>query len=338
MALGIPEDTNQATATFFEAAESLIGRVEVLNMLCCVCFVVAAIQLLQLVAYFNEAHPKMALLTDVVHRAFSWLWHLVVLLFLILFLGAFIFHWIFGQFLAEAETYGRSVRSLLQITYGQYVQVPGAADLDDETATAFWFFALVFVVLVFFIVRFLFLAMIVHAYNEVKDNDQAIPPSRSFVRDIYEALIEPIHATALDWPSKRHLTEWMHRNGELITVEHLQIGFGRLTHKEGKVLRKSFMSYLENLSGKAPEAFVFLCDKNDRTKPEDLLRSTSPARRDKRRKMDVKRISQRCVHEVTSKLAQRDIGDVNWLNMTGQLTSTLYREFSDHGLIEQKRY
>lgn len=355
-------DALKATDAFFVAADSLRSEAETLNWFCLMCYVVGSLQLAQLVVYFHEAHPGMALFTKVMQRALMSLLHLLVLLLLFYVLLAFLLHWMFGRSLAESETFGRGITSQLKMIYGDYVRLPGVTSLDDDAATAYWIYAVIFMTVAFFLARFVFLAILVEAYAEVKKMGTSTASPRNFLSDGYYAITVPIRGAANDWPSHEAVITWLQAgpvmDTPLLRREQLNEAFGTYL-KEAPFCDNQGSpvdTYIDNLAIKAPETILFLASGQDlRLLPAEARQARSvseerpasskrPSGGERERparaapsEMDVKNVARNVVRQVTNELAQRELSDVNWLAMTGKVTTTLYREFSQCGLIPDKR-
>jgi len=324
---------------FFSTAECLRSHADALNWLCVLVNVVAGVQLVQLAVYFHEAHPRMAYLIGSIQRAFFGLLHLALLLALVFFFFAFVVHWMFGRSLSESETFLQAMLTQMRMLYGEYAFIPGAASLDADAATAYWIYALTFLVATFVLLRFVFLSVIVQALQDMKQSGLDEVISRSFLEDAFGALIRPClgNFTHNKWPSESEMLEWLQGpdvQDPLITLDQMKEAFvGK--DKAGCQVR-AVEGYVVFLSGKAPGAVTFA---DLEPSPIEELQSLGAgqaqpsAKLPQPSKMDVKKVAQCVAEHINAGLAQRELSDVNWLTMTGRVTSTLYKEFSGHGLI-----
>jgi hypothetical protein len=336
-------DAQQAISVFFSGAQSLVADAERLNWLCCGFYVVASFQLVQLAVYFHEAHPKMAVVTCTMRRALSGLLHVAVLLLFCYIFFAFALHWIFGRSLKKSETFAQAMRSQLQMIYGEYIRLPGVASLDADAATFYWIYAVIFLVVAFFILRFVFLAVLLKAYNEVKQSGLAELSANSFLRDAYDVLARPLLTLSKGWPSEKALIQWLlstDMQDDLIRPEQFIDVFGgpskALMPSEAAV--DAFVAYLSTTSSSAFVMADVAGVKDQRGDPRQQFASSKAKQENAPPppELDVKKVARRVVRDVTSLLAQQELSDVNWLAMTGKVTSTLYSEFSASGLITNK--
>jgi len=384
-------DSSKALDVFFNSAEGLRTQAEGLNWLCMLCYMVASLQLVQLAVYFHEGHPRMAMLTATVKRALYELFHVAVLLVLLYIFFAFVLHWMFGRSLPESETLGQAMQSQLKMMYGEYIRLPGVTGLDDDAATAYWIHAVIFLVFAFFIIRFVFLAALVHSYAEVQASQSAngSESPRNFLLDAFDALVRPIRAASYHWPSEDALIRWMESGAvrdPLIRPAQLHTVFGNFLSGAKNHEATPVETFVEYLSKKVPEALVLIEGAGDPRFSRSQARATQvptlkrgpscittveapgpgerkgskgreskanptetlaqleelvPLSRKSRMSsrgsgMNVKKVAMQVVHEVTSQLAQSDLSEVNWLTMTGKVSTTLYREFTTNGLIRHE--
>jgi len=267
-------------------------------------------------------------------------------------------------------------------------------------------------VFAFFILRFVFLAALVHSYREVKESNLAEHSPRMFLFDAFDALARPIRAAHFNWPSEDAMIRWMEAGGirdPLIRPADLHEVFGSFLSGAKDSEATPVDHFVDYLSSKAPEALMLIevdtrftrrtttvagpaDNQNHRRSqaaplptpqlnraqsrvsqarvsqsPVTALRRTTSIKRSStaiptgqalegmvplsrqtltmddgfefgevrggKVKMNVRNVAQSVVHEITSQLAQSDLSEVNWLAMTGKVTTTLYREFTLHGLI-----
>lgn len=340
----------QALDAFFNIADSIYARTEALNWLCLACFLVAMVQGVQWVMSLYDAHPGIATTALALRRAFSALLHLAVLLVVVFFIVAFLFHWMLGRSMSESETFGQALASQLRIAYGEYIYLPGAARLEQGALIVYWIYAVIFLIFVFLIIRFILLAAIVRGFAEAKASGLALRCTRSFVLDSFDVLTQPILAASYGWPSRQALIIFLQNYQGNVFLRPGDMGEVFTSLKKGGNPQEdgAFSQYLSALSCKAPEALCLLpegfAEERPPSKPKtEKAKSGGMPRPDAQatgeppvlEAAEVHRLAESVVHQVTNELAMHDLHDVRWLNMTGKVTTVLYREFSAHGLIRQ---
>jgi hypothetical protein len=148
--------SKQVFYLFIGAVNSLEARVKELDIMQALCTVCVSMQLFQVILYTN-AHPRTAVLVATLHRSVARLAYLFCMLVPFFLFLAFVAFWMFGFQLESFATFGKASTSQLQMLYGHFIRAPGVLSLSDIDATMYWIHAVVFMVVVFFLVPLYFL-------------------------------------------------------------------------------------------------------------------------------------------------------------------------------------
>merc|ERR1712232_1509140 len=102
-------------------------------------------------------------------RAFERLFHLTILFTPLFLFLAFLAFCLIGHELPAFATFGDALTSHLQMMYGDFLQAPGADDLNTSEKSLYWIHALCFMGVAFIMLRFTFFAVVVDAFCDERD-------------------------------------------------------------------------------------------------------------------------------------------------------------------------
>eukprot|EP00929_Paragymnodinium_shiwhaense_P057939 TRINITY_DN29026_c0_g1_i1.p1 TRINITY_DN29026_c0_g1~~TRINITY_DN29026_c0_g1_i1.p1 ORF type:complete len:894 (-),score=159.45 TRINITY_DN29026_c0_g1_i1:482-3163(-) len=275
---------------------------------------------------YMHAHPRTAVLSATFQKAMGRLAYLFVIMIPTFLFFGFIGFWMFGFELDNFATYGEALEAQLQMLYGHFVRAPGAEALGDVDATMYWIYAVLFMVGVFLLLRFVFLAVVIDAFLEMKAERPVV--ARNAPYDALDSLRAWLRSKRRRWPSATKICKYLREEDTplLLTNESLAEG-------------------LEMDAGKAQDLLKYYTDKfPEMVKPkkmtEEQQRTAAQAEMDALEpliiypKLDPERVAKRVVHEVTYRLAERDPRDVDRFVTIGRLARVISREFQACGLIK----
>lgn len=298
------------------------SELDVIHILLCVAVV---LQLVQLTIYFHQ-HPRTAVLSATMQRSLERLCYLAVLFVPFFFFLAFVAFWMFGFELSAFANFGQAMTSQLRMLYGDFLRAEGVPALSQADATMYWIHAVLFLVTVFLLLRFVFLAVVIDAFLETKSERPVVACSAPF--DFADAVFswfrwrrgsgnEFTHTFwgSFAWSSQECFLEWLEAwpTGTVLTTELLAGYFGShdLSH----------------------EFHTYYCRKVPGIIHKDAAQVEPTAPIQIKPKLDHNRVAKRVVHEVTYRLAERDLKDVDRFVTIGRIACAISREFRDAGLI-----
>mmetsp|Transcript_10421 Transcript_10421/g.23564 ORF Transcript_10421/g.23564 Transcript_10421/m.23564 type:complete len:922 (-) Transcript_10421:93-2858(-) len=216
----------------------------------CAAYIVIYIQFLQLIFYFS-AHPKMAVLTETVAKAMGNIIHFLMLFGILFVMLAFMAHWMLGEHLTVYGTYGDTVAAQGRMIYGEFIYANEADELHGVYVAMYWLYAFTFMMVVFFTLLNFFLAIIVDAFADVKNANEALVCVHGFIPDLLGLFWTLTLSYKKRWPYRRQLIEFFlsfEGSGPPSKLEVLI---------QGAVERDSgtTMCYPEDLMKAFPEAF-----------------------------------------------------------------------------------
>merc|ERR1712046_365556 len=103
--------------------------------------------------------------------------------------------------------YGEALEAQLQMLYGHFVRAPGAEALGDVDATMYWIYAVLFMVGVFLLLRFVFLAVVIDAFLEMKAERPVV--ARNAPWDAFDSLRVLLRSKSRKWPSTTKLCTYL---------------------------------------------------------------------------------------------------------------------------------
>lgn len=327
---------------YFDAADEIDGHLGFLDMAHVFCFIAVSLQIFQLMSYFH-VHPGMASFSSTAMRAMSSIVHFLALFVLLFLLSTFLVHWMFGDELAAFSTLGRSLTSQMQMIYGHFLYTPEAAALDSDTANMYWIYALTFAVVMFFVLLDLFVAVIVDAFGELKEESRGKEVARTFVMDVVDAILTPRMYGSNGFPPALELLEWLECRGDAPHAPHTK-------HLTLSNLRSRFEA--EPQAGKPDPAKVFLAHygnkipnlvwfaSEDEIAEEVQPQASSPTVPETNGLDDApQRLARMAMKEIASQLADKKLSgpqvyqEVDWFMIASKLSCSFYKEFREMGLI-----
>eukprot|EP00927_Polykrikos_kofoidii_P073537 TRINITY_DN6956_c0_g4_i1.p1 TRINITY_DN6956_c0_g4~~TRINITY_DN6956_c0_g4_i1.p1 ORF type:complete len:1052 (+),score=192.94 TRINITY_DN6956_c0_g4_i1:213-3158(+) len=323
---------------FVDTAKLMHECAEELDTIHVLLLITVVMQLVQMLLFFHS-HPRTAVLSATMQLAFERLCYLATLFIPFFVFMAFIAFWMFGFQLTTFANFGQALTSQLQMLYGDFLQAPGVPTLSDADGTMYWIHAVLFLVTVFMLMRFVFLAVVIDSFLETKAERPVVACSALF--DVLDSVLSTLrwrrgsgteftHSFwgSYAWSSQDIFVEWLEMwpIGTVLTNEGLADFFG------SKEIAADFQLYYAN---KTPGIIENGADRSSgssskATGSADFPAATPPVIRPK---LDPDRVAKRVVHEVTSRLAERDLKDVDRFVTIGRIACAISREFRDAGLI-----
>jgi hypothetical protein len=161
-------DDESLIKKFFDVKTHVYAETQWMKAQRIAAYVVLYFQFLQTIFYMS-AHPKMGVLTDTIYKASTHLVHFALLFGVLFLMLGFMAHWMLGEHIDGFGTFGGTIRSQVEMMYGDFIIIDGADDLTTGYSIMYWIYAMTFLVVVFFTLLNFFLAIIVDAFCDVKD-------------------------------------------------------------------------------------------------------------------------------------------------------------------------
>eukprot|EP00927_Polykrikos_kofoidii_P019973 TRINITY_DN19397_c0_g1_i1.p1 TRINITY_DN19397_c0_g1~~TRINITY_DN19397_c0_g1_i1.p1 ORF type:complete len:951 (+),score=136.76 TRINITY_DN19397_c0_g1_i1:59-2911(+) len=330
------EGSQRGVEAFLGAAHLLHESAEELDVIHLILFITVLIQGVQALIYFH-AHPRTAVLSATMQRAMERLCYLAVLFVPFFFFLAFLAFWMFGFRLVTFANFGQALTSQLRMLYGDFLRAPGVPGLGDADAAMYWIHAVVFLVSMFLVFRFVFLAVVIDAFLEAKAERPPVACSAPF--DLVDSLFAVLRwrrgsSTMFSsvfwglesWSDQDVFLEWLEAwpSDKVLTTADFEEYFSSDSVAQG------FQLYYTK---KVP-AIIYKPVDEKRKKSGSLAQAVDSAVPNMiRPKLDPERVAKRVVHEVTCRLAERDLKDVDRFVTIGRVACAITREFRDVGLV-----
>mmetsp|Transcript_49377 Transcript_49377/g.115461 ORF Transcript_49377/g.115461 Transcript_49377/m.115461 type:complete len:905 (-) Transcript_49377:40-2754(-) len=173
----------------------------------CAAYIVLYVQFVQLIFYFS-LHPKMAVLTDTIFKAFWNILHFLALFTILFLMLAFMAHWMLGEHITEFGTFGKTLETQAQMIYGEFIYAEEAEYLYDSHVVMYWLYAITFMLVIYFTLLNFFLAIIVDAFADVKKKNEALHTVHTFAYDIVELWATMLQSHRHRWPKRQALSDF----------------------------------------------------------------------------------------------------------------------------------
>lgn len=196
---------------YFDAKTHIYHEITWMKRHRIVAYVVCYVQFLQLVSYFNN-HPRMAILTATVNRALGNISHFLALFGMLYVMLAFMAHWMLGPYIPEFGTIGETMASQVRMVFGEFIQASNVDALKGSMMVMYWLYAGTFMLLVIWTLLNFFLAIIVDAFVEVKEENEKNVAARDFLTDIMGVVWAKCVAVRQGWPDREALIKFFEQH------------------------------------------------------------------------------------------------------------------------------
>ncbi|CAL1160030.1 unnamed protein product [Cladocopium goreaui] len=146
-------------------------------------YVVLYVQFLQMVLAFT-VHPRVAMLTSTVQKALYNMMHFFFVFAILFLMLAFMANFLLGGRIHIFGTFGSACSAQVRMLFGEFIYADGVEVLSGTALVMYWLYAVSFMLIVFFTLLNFFLAIIVDAFVEVKDNCSQLRCTQSFFEDL----------------------------------------------------------------------------------------------------------------------------------------------------------
>lgn len=213
-------DLEMVIHKFFMVKELIYGTVSSVKDLRSTAFLVLYALFLQCILYFN-AHPRMAILTATLEKAFSDMAHFLTLfMFLFAFL-AFLAYFQFGDQVDEYKSFSDAFESQVLMIFGEFLYTSNAGDRlspPSQQYTFYWIYAGTFLLIAFFVLLNFFLAIVVDSYVAVREDIAEFKAENSFLADVTDICANFYYynfnaKTRSTWPRPKELISWLEHRG-----------------------------------------------------------------------------------------------------------------------------
>eukprot|EP00928_Gymnodinium_smaydae_P034319 TRINITY_DN24352_c0_g2_i1.p1 TRINITY_DN24352_c0_g2~~TRINITY_DN24352_c0_g2_i1.p1 ORF type:complete len:978 (-),score=193.85 TRINITY_DN24352_c0_g2_i1:83-2905(-) len=335
-----PYGSARLLPAFFAAHGEVEQKAQEADNMNVVCFVAMCIQAIQLAVYFH-VHPRTGVLTATAVRAAERLSYLLAIFAPCFFFVVFLAFWMFGSDLAAFRSYGDAAVAHVRMLFGEFLQAPGALELQGADSGMYWIHALVFMAIFFLLLRFLFLAVVVDAYGAAKAQRTVTAFSAPY--DALDSLLVAGKFRKARWPEQPELARLLRASvaetsdaptapasssavsGAELHLRHALISWG-LDDEDAK---KEASNIVEYYRAKVP----LIQHSLQKQSAEDEGEDSSAAAEKVYPKLDSKRVAQKVVQEVTNMLAEKPPEELDRFVTIGLLSCVISREFRACGLV-----
>jgi len=199
------EELEEAVQTYFDAKTHLYEETNWLMRHRVAAYLACYVQFLQLVFYFS-CHPKMGVLTLTVFKAMSNILHFLIIFATLFLMLAFMAHWMLGGHVSEFGTYGETVKSQARMMFGEFIESEDAANKFSGVMMAmYWLYAVTFMLVVWMTLLNFFLAIVVDAFVDVKEDQKGNVVAKGFISDFFSTIQTQVLAMRSKWPARSDL-------------------------------------------------------------------------------------------------------------------------------------
>ncbi|CAD7959243.1 unnamed protein product, partial [Amoebophrya sp. A120] len=172
-----------------------------------VAFAVTLVSFLQMIQYLN-VHPRVATLTSTILKSIDEMAHFFIVFAILFVVMAFIGHWQFASMLpADFGTFGRAVEWQFRMIIGDF-PFDGWIELDTTQQLMYWLYLILFALIMFLTMMNFFLAIIVDAFVEVKQDIHDQKTENSFPFDCMDMFKDcSKYYTTRGYPNSREVLD-----------------------------------------------------------------------------------------------------------------------------------
>jgi hypothetical protein len=198
------KDLETAVQAYFDVKTHIYHEITWLKQHRICAYLTMYIQFFQLILYFS-AHPKMALLTATIGKAFQSILHFLLLFGTLFSMFAFSAHWMFGDYIEVFGTYGETVKQQVRMIVTGEIWTDGAENLNDTMTAMYWLYACTLVLVMTWTLLNFFLAIVVDAFADVKEENVKLETVQSFPTDCFDVIWTYYLTVKNKWPARRLL-------------------------------------------------------------------------------------------------------------------------------------
>jgi len=170
--------------------------------------IVVYMQFWQMMLYFS-AHPKMAMLTDTISKALTNIIHFLVLFMVIFTMMSFMAHWQLGEYILDFATYGDTVSAQGRMIFGEFIYANGARELHGVMMFMYWMYAFTFLLVMWGLLLNFFLAIVVDAFADIKEESNSSEVVGNFFNDIFDVFVSLMQSYRYGWPPRVALEHFL---------------------------------------------------------------------------------------------------------------------------------
>jgi hypothetical protein len=190
-----------AIQDYFDVKSHMYAETSWMKRMRIAAYMVLYVQFLQLIFYMS-AHPKLGVLTSTMGKALPHIVHFLMIFSTLFFMLAFMAHWMLGYNIPEFGTYGDTIRAQGRMLFGEFIYIDGAEELTTGYSAMYWIYAATFMLVVFFTLLNFFLAIIVDAFVDVKDDINGQIVMSDFFTDVFRICWSSLAWRQHKWPRR----------------------------------------------------------------------------------------------------------------------------------------
>lgn len=171
-------------------------------------YVVLYVQFLQMVLAFN-VHPRVAMLTSTIQKALFNMMHFFFVFAILFLMLAFMANFLLGGRIHLFGTFGGACSAQVRMLFGEFIYADGVEVLSGSALVMYWLYAISFMLIVFFTLLNFFLAIIVDAFVDVKNDCGTLRCTQSFFRDLCTMVASSYFQRKYKLPPRKRLVQYL---------------------------------------------------------------------------------------------------------------------------------
>ena len=171
-------------------------------------YVVLYVQFLQMVLAFN-VHPRVAMLTSTIQKALYNMAHFFFVFAILFLMLAFMANFLLGGRIHLFGTFGGACSAQVRMLFGEFIYAEGVEALSGSALVMYWLYAISFMLIVFFTLLNFFLAIIVDAFVDVKNDCGTLRITQSFFRDLWTMLPSSYFQRKYKLPARKKMVKYL---------------------------------------------------------------------------------------------------------------------------------
>ena len=162
------EDYEHAIDEFFRVKTHIYAEVQWNENMRIAAYIRTYAQFVQVILYFN-VHPRMAVLTSTMMKCLDYMFHFLLLFFVLFLVLAFMSFWMFRESLSGFQDFGTTLESQIRLLCGAFIIADEVEERQGDMHARYWLYALTFLIVAFLTLLNFFPAIVVDAFVMVQE-------------------------------------------------------------------------------------------------------------------------------------------------------------------------
>ena len=164
----------------------------------------------QVILYFN-VHPRMVVPTSTMMKRLDYMFHFLLLFFVLFLVLAFMSFWMFRESLSGFQDFGTTLESQIRLLGGASIIADEVEEMHGDMHAMYWLYALTFLIVIFLTLLNFFPAIGVDAFVMVKAEIANQATENYFTYDPLDILLNLYKYRRKRWPSAARIVQCLEK-------------------------------------------------------------------------------------------------------------------------------